>query len=665
MNNITLTIKLTVAFLAIAILPITLITYYSTNNARNAVIDQSIANLFEINQSKASNINHILRLRQEQAKEMAGTILPRQLSSDVVNSPELIRNIQIHIDSILEEMKLKPRSGYLYIDKATTIQSITVFDVNGLAIASSNSLMTGTTLEKDVLGQVQSRGSFFGGFKYDSQTHNSYLETYEKIRNWKTGEFCGVIRMRFPGNILNEITTLSPTLGRSGQAFIVDKNYRVLTRSNDKQNNMFNTKVKSAVIQSAFDGKNFIGRYKNYRDTWVIGSTRLLSDQEWVLVIQIDEADALINAITTRNDILKIATIFLLFVAIFAILFARTISIPILNLREMAIEIGGGNLLARAEVSKEGELGELSMAFNQMAENILVYREDKVKKNKILADSAKEIALRNEQLLKAKHEMQLVMDALKEEQAQLKKANLELDSFVYTASHDLRAPLRAISSFTSFLEEDCAHKLDAEEKGHLEEIRKGADRMGDLIEDLLTLSKISRIRNPYESVDMNVLLTSVIENIKFDIKDLAVKIDIQKNLPPIFCDKIKMGVVMVNLVSNGIKFSSKLKDRSPYIEVKYIDRGEKHEFRIRDNGIGIDKQYHKEVFGIFKRLHTDQEYRGSGAGLSIVKRIIDDHQGDIWIESELGHGATFCFSLPKNLANAPAGKPAGVESRKS
>ncbi|MFT5206961.1 MAG: signal transduction histidine kinase [Candidatus Omnitrophota bacterium] len=652
MNNITLTIKLTVAFLTIALLPIALITHYSTNNARNAVIEQSIANLFEINQSKASNINHTFRLRQEQAKEIAGTILPRQLASDAVNSPELVRNIQTHIDSILEEMQLKPHSGYLDIDKVTAIQSIGVFDVNGLAVASSDLLTAGTHLEKHILDQVRSRGSYFGGFKFVAQTQDSYIETYEQIRNWKTTEFSGVIRMRFHGNILNEITALSPTLGRSGQSFIVDKNYRVLTHSNENPNSVLNTKIISEVIKSAFDGKNFIGRYKNYRDTWVVGATRLLVDQEWVLVVEIDEADALSNSITTRNDILKIATIFLSFVVMFAILFARSISIPILNLRQMAIDIGEGNLLARAEVSKEGELGELSMAFNQMAENIMTYREDKVKKNKILADSTKEIKLRNEQLLKAKHEMQLVMDALKEEHTQLEKANLELDSFVYTASHDLRAPLRAISSFTSFLEEDYATKLDAEGKNHLEEIRNGADRMGDLIEDLLTLSKVSRIQSPYESVDMNSLLNSVIERIKFDIKDFGVKVDIQKSLPSIVCDKIKMGVVMVNLISNSIKFSSKIKARSPHVELKYVDRGENHEFRIIDNGIGIDKQYHKEVFGIFKRLHTDKEYRGSGAGLSIVKRIINDHQGDIWIESELGQGAAFCFKLPKNLANA-------------
>jgi two-component system, chemotaxis family, CheB/CheR fusion protein len=110
-----------------------------------------------------------------------------------------------------------------------------------------------------------------------------------------------------------------------------------------------------------------------------------------------------------------------------------------------------------------------------------------------------------------------------------------------------------------------------------------------------------------------------------------------------------MQEVFFNLISNAVKFSSKNKGIGPIVEVGYSDKNEAHEFYVKDNGIGIDKKYHNEIFGIFKRLHSQKEYEGTGAGLSIVKRIIDDHKGEIWIDSDLGKGATFYFTIPKEI----------------
>jgi light-regulated signal transduction histidine kinase (bacteriophytochrome) len=235
---------------------------------------------------------------------------------------------------------------------------------------------------------------------------------------------------------------------------------------------------------------------------------------------------------------------------------------------------------------------------------------------------------------------------VEEQKKLLEKANQELDSFAYTASHDLRAPLRGIASFSSFLEEDYKDKLDEQGLDYLREIREGTDRMNDLIEDLLTLSRISRVKNPYEDVGMNELIASIMKRIQFDIKEHNVKLEIQKDIPIVRCDRIKMGEVFLNLVNNAIKFSSK-NNENPKVEIGYSDKDKFHEFYVKDNGIGIDPKYNKEIFGIFKRLHKASEYEGTGAGLSIVKRVINDHEGDIWIESELGKGAAFYFTIPK------------------
>ena len=120
-------------------------------------------------------------------------------------------------------------------------------------------------------------------------------------------------------------------------------------------------------------------------------------------------------------------------------------------------------------------------------------------------------------------------------------------------------------------------------------------------------------------------------------------------LPTVYCDPVKITEVFVNLVDNAIKFSSKNNPPNPIVEIGYTDKGTFHEFSVKDNGIGIDPQYKEEIFGLFRRLHTRGEYEGTGAGLNIAKRIVEDHQGRIWVESELGKGAIFYFTIPKEI----------------
>ena len=242
---------------------------------------------------------------------------------------------------------------------------------------------------------------------------------------------------------------------------------------------------------------------------------------------------------------------------------------------------------------------------------------------------------------------------LAEKKAELERANLELDSFVYTASHDLKAPLRGIGSFSELLRDRYKDKLDEQGLLFLNRIINAVNRMSKLIDNLLTLSRLSRQKNPYEWVDINILLAEVLERIEFDINEQQVEIIIERKMPTIFCDRIKMAEVFLNLIHNGIKFSSKKNKQHPQIRLGYKSKKKYYQFFIKDNGIGIEPQYHEHIFGIFKRLHSESEYEGTGAGLSIVKRIIDDHKGRIWVESQPGKGAEFLFSIPKMTTHEP------------
>jgi len=260
-----------------------------------------------------------------------------------------------------------------------------------------------------------------------------------------------------------------------------------------------------------------------------------------------------------------------------------------------------------------------------------------------------ELRLRNKELEDVKKAMLNILEDLEEQKTELEKVNKELDGFVHIVSHDLRTPLRGISSFITFLEEDYKDKLGKEGQEFIEEIRNGANRLSDLIDDLLTLSRIARIKNPYETVNIQTLIDSVFESIKHDIKTHRVSLKIHDQLPTVVCDRVKMAQVFLNLINNAIKFSSKNNKENPKIEIGFMERSDNFEFYVKDNGIGIDPQYHEQIFEVFRRLHTEREFEGTGVGLSIVKRVIDDHGGRIWIESQCGQGACFYFTIPKRL----------------
>lgn len=237
--------------------------------------------------------------------------------------------------------------------------------------------------------------------------------------------------------------------------------------------------------------------------------------------------------------------------------------------------------------------------------------------------------------------------ALAERELALAALNKELESFTYTVSHDLRAPLRAISAFANFMEEDCKDALDAVGQGHLLEIHRGVSQMTQLLDDLLILSRVSRIRNPYEAVDMNQLVEKIKQQIAANLQNTDVTFGIAQNLPTIWCDRAKIERVYLNLLSNAIKFSTKT-GRAITVDIGYNYREiqNEHIFYVADNGIGMEPKYHAQIFDLFTRLHSQDEYDGTGAGLTIVKRIIEDHKGKITVESELNKGAKFIFTIP-------------------
>lgn len=291
------------------------------------------------------------------------------------------------------------------------------------------------------------------------------------------------------------------------------------------------------------------------------------------------------------------------------ILLRRLISEPLLRLSNMAGRIAGGDLSACVPDESGDELGQLAVALNHMAAE--------------LANSYAE---------------------LQRNIGQLHAANKELEAFSYSVSHDLRAPLRHIIGFIDLLTKRAGACLDEKSKHYLDAISDSAGKMGDLIDDLLAFSRAGRVEMARQAFDFNTVVREVIRDFTMETQGRDVEWKIL-SFPLVFGDPTLLRQVWANLISNALKFTHTREHA--IIEIGSRDEKDGHVFYIKDNGVGFDISYKDKLFGLFQRLHGQDEFEGTGVGLANVQRIIHRHGGSVWAESVLGEGATFYFLLPK------------------
>lgn len=240
-------------------------------------------------------------------------------------------------------------------------------------------------------------------------------------------------------------------------------------------------------------------------------------------------------------------------------------------------------------------------------------------------------------------------EKLKEYNHELKRSNKDLEQFAYIASHDLKEPLRMIGNFSGLLARSYKSKLDDDAHEYIEFIEDGVHRMSNLINSLLTYSRVGRKEMKFINIDLNKLVEVKLFDLSELIKDKNAQIEIDP-LPTIFGEKEQIGMVFYNLVNNGMKFNKK---EQPTIHIKHHEHAEQGfwKFSVKDNGIGIKPQYQQQIFEIFKRLHNKRDFEGTGIGLSVCQKIIYRHGGKIWLESIPGEGTTFYFTISKALKN--------------
>ena len=290
---------------------------------------------------------------------------------------------------------------------------------------------------------------------------------------------------------------------------------------------------------------------------------------------------------------------------------------PLEEIQEVMQRVGSGDLNVEIDVTGRDELAVLGRAFNGMIEDLKVVTVAKVE---------------------LEHEVMLRNQSLKD----LKLANEQLEQFAYIAAHDLQEPLRMVSSYTQLLAKRYEDKLDDNGQEFIRYAVDGAQRMKVLIQDLLTYSRATNLKEENTLIDASSILGQAVANCKTMI-DRENAVILNEKLPMINVDKALMVQVFTQLLSNAIKFKGQ---NIPRIYITAKPEEDQWVFAFKDNGLGIEKQYFEKIFLMFQRLQSRKEAEGTGIGLALCKRIINQHNGDIWLESTPGEGSTFYFSIP-------------------
>jgi len=428
------------------------------------------------------------------------------------------------------------------------------------------------------------------------------------------------------------LSTLGDALARvpvpyNGTITVLDRAGTVLARFPDAKNFAGKSLADDAVAKRMLSRKEPIFEMAAADGIARLHAVSLVDDSLLVSVsIPLRVSLARANETLARNlTILGLVAIFILLAS--AVYARRAFLWPINSLAAAARRLASGDLKARAgKIGGSAELAQLGQIFDDMA--------------KQLQKRQSEIIAANEQISRLNQDLEL---RVKDRTAQFEAANKELEAFAYSISHDLRAPLRHITSFADVLRRK-ARGLDTESTRCLEFITSGAKQMELLVQDLLNFSRTSRTELCLRQVQVGELVEEVKQSVQSELNGRVIQWKVDA-LPEVHTDPALLRVVFNNLLGNAVKYTRPRINAVIEIGTRPSERD--HIIFVRDNGVGFDMQYVGKLFGVFQRLHHEEDFEGTGIGLATVQRIIVRQGGRVWAEGQENEGATFYFSLPK------------------
>jgi signal transduction histidine kinase len=614
-----ITSKLTLVFVLFAAVLLTTVGTLSYDSGRAALQAATISELLATTSEKQAALESWIEERQAAIAGLAGVpgiagSVAAFIAADSAAPPEAPTPpaLQAARARVLQELNARvgPERRYLVL--------LVLDPATGTVIAATDPREEGTLKADQPFFINGKRGPYMQSLHYSLMGDSPMMIASAPLMS-PEGQLLAVLVGHLQPTEVNTIVGRLAGQHETEDAFLVDSASQFVTEPRFISDPV----VLRRVIQTEASKRCLVGDNgalltDDYRGVPAIVVYRWLPEHQICLIVKVDQAEALAPARDFGAKLLLIGGLALLVASFLAFGLARTITRPILALQGGAMRFGRGELDLRLPETSGDELGLLAHELNSMA----------------AALAEKETLLRD-------HATQLEQE-VQRRTAELARSNNDLQQFAYIASHDLQEPLRMVSSYTQLLAKRYRGQLDADADEFIGYAVDGTLRMQTLISDILSYSRVETRAKPFELIDCAAVLDRTLKHLGAVIDESGAVVT-HDRLPTLPADAVQLAQLFQNLIGNAIKFRG---PEPPRVHIAAERCGEEWRFSVCDNGIGIDPQYAERIFVMFQRLHTRAEYPGTGIGLAICKRIIERHGGRIWMESQAGQGARFCFTIP-------------------
>jgi len=614
-------VKLTAWFFLIALVPLAVVVYLANDRGKEQLKHEIMDKLVVVAVERVSDIENYIRETQQTLELF-------------VMQPSAIQALEI-LERVAQQSGLKSseyaaaeaqvRPSFSHYQAITGFQDLTLISPEGDVVFSLNRKQE---LGKNYKTEAWKDSAAAQVYDLSSTLLATEVSEFEFLRGMndpevfmatpflKSGKMIGIAMVRLNTQEIYALARDYRGLGETGETVIGSKigNQVVFVApTRHDPSAVFRRKVNMELnstlpLVQAVQGKRGQGISIDYRDKEVLSVWRYVPFFGWGIVVKVDAAEVFAPINQLRQKLLSIWVITMGLTVFVAFLVSRSISRPIQELQKGTEIIGEGNWGHKVAMASRDEIGDLSRAFDKMTANL--------ERTTASRDQLNAMALR------------------------LQRSNRELEDFAYVVSHDLKAPLRGITSVSTWLKEDYAAKFDEEGKHQLDLLKSRALRMDALISGILQYSRVGSVEEPEHQEDLNLIVNEIIENLNVPPH---IEIKIGEPLPSLKCQRVKMHQVFQNLISNAMKFSDKEKGE---ITVRCQNQGSVWQFCVEDNGTGIDPKNFEKVFKLFQTLDNQPRPENTGVGLALVKRIIELRGGRVWVESKLGEGSRFFFTWP-------------------
>ncbi len=624
--SISISKRLMITLLVVGIFPVILITsiffFQTSHMMKSAVKDKMVSTL----ESKSRYINYYFDRKKNDAAFLASLPIIKDDGAELINigieTPLNTDRFNKHDSAIRSYLTEYMHTNYFHDFLIISLSGDIVFSIEHEDDYNTN-LITGPYKDTELGTSFRLSSSLLS--KNTTKIH--YYEPSEipavfiTLPIFNDGEIVGVLAAQVNLSEIYNIIGDYRGLGRTGEVVIGSQNGNnidIVNPLRHDKNAAFNRKIlpgssNGIALQSAINGKNGVDTYTDYLNNSVVGAWKYLPHLQAGIVVKQNQSELYEKIYLLQKVSIFIIIVTIVMILLISVIVSNEITTPIKTLKNATHKMALNDLTGRVEITRNDEIGELGKAFNSMSESLDISNR-KIEKQ-----------LKN-----------------------IKDINKKLNDYSFTISHDLKEPVRSVHTFSQFILEDYSDLFDDDGKDYLTRIIRASKRMGNMIDDLLTLSKVGRIDIFFTRENLGDLLSDLVDGLS-SLLDATKSTITFENMPTVVCQKSWITSVFQNLITNAIKYSDK---ENTIILINCDDKQSYYEFTVSDNGIGIEENQFRKIFGLFRRATKDKLSEGSGAGLAIVETVIEEHKGKIWVdESTLGEGTIIKFTINKELKN--------------